>query len=149
MQARNLDWDMESLIPLTRQVDFARGERVLFTATTWLGFVGVSTGMRRGGAGWSVALNYRKEGGWLAQNVYSALSGSAVSFFAMRRVLQSTDSYREAVRQLSQWPFIGPAYLILAGSKRCVWDGWRMSALSPSRTWSPHDHTQSNHHTRT
>ena len=43
--ARNMDWEMEFLRPLTIEVEFVKGGHPLCIATTWVGYVGVLTGM--------------------------------------------------------------------------------------------------------
>lgn len=40
-----MDWGMEFLKPLTIEVDFVKGGRSQYVATTWVGYVGVLTGM--------------------------------------------------------------------------------------------------------
>lgn len=41
---RTMDWGMEWLRPLTIEVDFIRGGKTQYVATTWVGYVGVLTG---------------------------------------------------------------------------------------------------------
>jgi hypothetical protein len=41
---RTMDWGMEFLRPLTIEVEFTKGGRTLYVATTWVGYVGVLTG---------------------------------------------------------------------------------------------------------
>jgi hypothetical protein len=41
---RTMDWGMEFLRPLTIEVDFVKGGRTQYLATTWVGYVGVLTG---------------------------------------------------------------------------------------------------------
>jgi hypothetical protein len=57
--ARTLDWDMPKLQELTIDVDFVRGGRIVYTATTWAGYIGVLTAQRAGR--YAVAVNYRDE----------------------------------------------------------------------------------------
>jgi hypothetical protein len=55
--ARTLDWPMPMLRRMTIQVRFLRDRRVLYHATTFVGYTGVLTAMRPGG--FAVAVNYR------------------------------------------------------------------------------------------
>ena len=58
LHLRTMDWDMPALAALTCEVDFVRGGALLFRATTWVGYVGVLTGLKPGA--FSVAVNYRR-----------------------------------------------------------------------------------------
>jgi len=49
-----MDWDLELLKDLTIIVDFKYSGQIMFTATTWVGYVGVFTGMKP--FGYAVAL---------------------------------------------------------------------------------------------
>ena len=44
LHIRTMDWDMTELKKLTIEVDFIKNGNVLYTATTWAGYVGVLTG---------------------------------------------------------------------------------------------------------
>jgi len=54
---RTMDWNLECLRELTIHVDFVKGGRTLYSGTTWAGFVGLLTGMRR--SEYSVSVNFR------------------------------------------------------------------------------------------
>jgi hypothetical protein len=58
LHIRTMDWEMPQLAPLTVEVEFQRGGRVVATATTWAGYVGVLTGVRAGA--FSASVNYRR-----------------------------------------------------------------------------------------
>ena len=50
--------EMDCLSSLTLEVDFVQAGELVFSATTWAGYLGVLTGVR--GGGYSVSVNYRR-----------------------------------------------------------------------------------------
>lgn len=54
-------------------VDFQKNNQTICKATTWVGYVGILTGMRIQN-GYSVSVNFRHTGGTLATNLKTALS---------------------------------------------------------------------------
>ncbi|VBB18291.1 hypothetical protein YASMINEVIRUS_754 [Yasminevirus sp. GU-2018] len=55
---RTMDWDLDLLKDLTIIVDFTKNNQVLFSATTWVGYVGIFTGVKQDV--FAVSLNYRR-----------------------------------------------------------------------------------------
>lgn len=45
---RTMDWEMPELKPLTKEFEFVRGGQVVFRSVSWIGYVGIFTGVRRG-----------------------------------------------------------------------------------------------------
>ncbi len=58
---------------LCLDVDFQKNGQTIFKATTWVGYVGILTGMRVQN-GYSVSVNFRHTGGGLTTNLKTALS---------------------------------------------------------------------------
>ena len=54
-------------------MDFQRKGQSVLKATTWIGYVGILTGMRTGN-GYSVSVNYRRTDGTFHNNLKTALS---------------------------------------------------------------------------
>jgi hypothetical protein len=54
-------------------VDFQKKGETIFKATTWVGYVGILTGMRVEN-GYSVSVNFRHTGGALTANLKTALA---------------------------------------------------------------------------
>ncbi len=54
-------------------VDFQKNGQTIFKATTWVGYVGILTGMRVPD-GYSVSVNFRHTGGSLTTNLKIALA---------------------------------------------------------------------------
>jgi N-acylethanolamine-hydrolysing acid amidase len=63
---------------LNLDVDFQRQGKSIFKTTTWIGYVGVLTGMRMH-QGYSVSVNFRHTGGNLSNNLKAALTRYADS----------------------------------------------------------------------
>ena len=53
-----MDWDLPILKELTIQINFKRRDKTVFTGTTWVGYIGVLTGMKA--RAFSVSINYRQ-----------------------------------------------------------------------------------------
>lgn len=83
-----MDWGMEWLRPLTIEVDFRRGGETQYVATTWVGYVGILTGMffsmkrnMRSKScllgmrpyGYSVSVNFRVTSGAYWKNIKKAI----------------------------------------------------------------------------
>ncbi len=58
---------------LCLDVDFQKNDQTIFKATTWVGYVGILTGMRVQD-GYSVSVNFRHAGGALTTNIKTALA---------------------------------------------------------------------------
>ncbi|CAF3257544.1 unnamed protein product [Rotaria socialis] len=71
MHIRTMDWEFDFLKPLTIDVDFQENDQTVFKATTWIGYVGILTGMRVQN-GYSVSVNFRHAGGQLTTNLKTA-----------------------------------------------------------------------------
>lgn len=118
---RTMDWPMEQLIPLTCEVDFVRGGRVLFSATTWPGYVGVMTGIKPDA--FSLSVNYRRTdrgaSNMLKEVIWNMVMGLANSWpvsFLVREVLEQDISYAAAVESLQQSRLMAPTYITVAGT---------------------------------
>jgi hypothetical protein len=87
---RTLDWGMDALRRVLVQFEYVRGpdyETVLATNITYIGFVGVLTGVRRG---LSVSLNFRPnhdESGWLGDLRF--YGGHVLVMLGLRRSISS------------------------------------------------------------
>lgn len=120
---RTMDWEMPQLAALTIEVDFVRAGQILFTATTWAGYVGVLTGMKPNA--FSVSVNYRRtaEGdrNTMARNIFTNLSRGALGAwpvaFLIREVMESPEAYEfsSAVAALQASSLMAPTYITVAG----------------------------------
>jgi beta subunit of N-acylethanolamine-hydrolyzing acid amidase len=112
---RTMDWDLDVLEPLTVEIDFVLDNRVLFSATTWVGCVGVFTGVKPNC--FSSSINFRISDGTILQNVKRGLGRSWPVSFLMREVLESAQSYEQAVAFLANSHVMAPCYIVVAGTK--------------------------------
>lgn len=119
---RNLDYSLVGLLRnMTITVDFQKGGKVVYTGTTFAGYIGLLTGQKP--HGYTISLDERDRGGaWM--NVLEALTNGlgAVTSFHIRDVLGNEDfDYEDALVFLADKPLIAPCYLIIAGTE--PWQG--------------------------
>jgi hypothetical protein len=112
---RNMDWSevsgSDNLRHLTTQIDVYKDDQLLFKCTTWLGFVGVLTGIRCQRVDdntWypmTISLNYRKEGRSKLNNIFKILRNYNPCSFAIRRVLEN---YK---KNITNYKLVAPCYI--------------------------------------
>mmetsp|Transcript_43988 Transcript_43988/g.61828 ORF Transcript_43988/g.61828 Transcript_43988/m.61828 type:complete len:449 (-) Transcript_43988:44-1390(-) len=115
LHARTMDWEMEFLRPLTVNLEFYRGDEVVFSGPSWVGYVGMLTGVRSGE--YSISVNFRISNGTFWDNVKKAISKSWPIGFLVRDILSRTKTYDNAVARLVDSPVIAPTYFMIAGSQ--------------------------------
>jgi N-acylethanolamine-hydrolysing acid amidase len=114
---RSMDWTMPSLMPLTLNVQFMKDNKIVFTGTTWCGYVGLLTGMRHDG--YAISINYRRcKDGSLLSNLWSAVTSCFPISFLVREVLETFDNYKDAVTALTKTDLIAPCYITVSGINR-------------------------------
>ncbi len=114
---RTMDWQLSLLKDLTIQVEFISRGKVMFKATTWVGCVGIFTGMKPGA--FAISLNYRRTNDSLFLNIIKTITYSWPSSFLIREVLTECNTYNEAVNVLSNSELIAPCYLTIASADHC------------------------------
>lgn len=110
---RTMDWDMQQLKNLTIQVDFVKNNKIIYTATTWAGYVGIMTAVKPGVC--TIALNYRRTNNSILTNFYNTMMGSWPVGFLIRHVIETDLSYEQIVKHLSNSSLISPCYLTISG----------------------------------
>lgn len=110
---RTMDWEMPELKELTINVEFVRGDKHIFSATTWAGYVGVMTGLKAGVC--TLALNYRNSGDSIFTNLNRSINGAWPVGFLMRHLLETETSYDKIKHYLEISPLISPCYLTIGG----------------------------------
>lgn len=116
---RNLDYDIPHLQDLTIYVRFLRGGKLMYEGTTYAGYIGISTGMKRGA--FSLSQDQRDTGTPVWENLIEFLiqKGKAAAYpFLFRDVLATIDDYDTALEVLQETPMMAPAYAILAGASK-------------------------------
>lgn len=111
---RTMDWDMEFLKPLTIEYEFVRKGKVVYTAASWAGYVGIFTAMKPGA--YSCSVNFRvTSSGTFWDNFKKTLNAAWPCGFLLRHVFETTDTMDEAVAILTQAPLIAPTFFTIAG----------------------------------
>lgn len=115
---RNMDFELECLRDLAIEVEFKRQGNVIAVCNTWVGCVGVLTGMRSGG--WGVAVNFRYLNNYPIWNITQMLTRNEPVEFLMRRILcaETEIPFTETIKLLSSIGLISPAYIILCGKQK-------------------------------
>lgn len=110
-------WDIaEKLRAITSKVHFVKDGKVLFNATTYIGYAGVFEGMKTGS--FSTSLNTRFDTklygaliNWITGRDRKGVFGALL----VRDVLAENATYDEAVHRLNSTQLVGPGYLTVAG----------------------------------
>lgn len=110
---RTMDWDLPVLKKLTIIVDFTRNDKVLFTACTWVGHVGVFTGMKKNK--FAISLNYRRVYNSFGLNILNTVLYRWPTGFLIREVLTNSSSYFETIDMLKNASLISPCYFTIVG----------------------------------
>jgi len=115
LHARNLDYSIGGLRNITIQVDFQRGGQTIFTGTHFAGYVGILSGMRKGG--WSITVNERdRDGeGSVIDNILHLFKGAHSLGFTLRNMLETNKTFTEALQAASTVHLMAPVYLTMAG----------------------------------
>ena len=75
---RNMDWAADFLRPLTVRLRFYRGDKLLYEAVSWAGYLGILTAVKPGK--YAVAVNFRQEA---KETVAGMLWGASQNFLHM------------------------------------------------------------------
>ena len=115
---KNMEWKLtEALRPLVINVDVQRGGKTLYYSTSYAGFAGVITGMRKGAFSISVDTRFdNKFDMGLIKWILGDKSKAELTF-TVRSVLEdpAMTSYSKAYSYLKNVTMIGPSYIIIGG----------------------------------
>jgi len=123
VHGRNMDYDFPFKMPdgrllnwpdITYQAVFVRGGEPLIKATSWPGAIGFHTAMRIGG--WSFEQNTRAEDNEWHANLKAAQLGGQAYQLVVRKVMESTGDFKEALRMLASTRYMAPSYFVLSGA---------------------------------
>lgn len=115
---RNLDYSFTSALRnMTIIVDFEQNGKVIYTGTTFAGFVGLLSGQKP--HGYTITLDERDQGKWWMNAMEALVAGAkGVASFRIRDALANPDmTFEDAVRYLADEPLIAPCYIIVGGTK--------------------------------
>ena len=133
LHGRNLDYSYSWLKNLTVELDFQRGGQTAFKGTSFVGYVGLLTGMLPGSH--AVSLDERDQGNvW--ENAFAALAenGKALGM-TIRETFEQGMSFDEAVSSLQKTHFIAPAYIIVSGTQGNEGVVITRDRFEPVNTW--------------
>jgi N-acylethanolamine-hydrolysing acid amidase len=112
---RTMDWGMDLLADLTIEIEFVKGGKTLYIATTWAGYVGILTGIKP--SNFSVSVNFRVTGDSMWTNIKKAATACWPIGFLLREVFESAPDYDTAISWLSNSKLIAPCYFTVCGTK--------------------------------
>ena len=107
---RTLDWDLPELNKLLIKVFFVRGGKILYEGYTFVGMVGLLTGMRPGA--FAISFNFRKS----RKRNWSLPSFSNYAGILFRQTLEKRRHFADACVQLHCTKMNGSGYIILSGT---------------------------------
>jgi hypothetical protein len=118
LHGRNLDYDFtKEMGPLFVDANFTRNGTLVHQATFLVGYVGHTTGMRRGK--FAISVNQRKTlNGSINDNIFEMFHRGAMPMsWLVRRTLENATSWTEAVDLLSNKTLAAPVYFIVSGTR--------------------------------
>lgn len=111
--ARTLDWDNPMLREMVINVDYMKNNKLIFTCTTFPGFIGLLTAQKH--KEYAVCVNFRIEVDE-DENESESDSFRWPIGLLVRHSLESCSSYSSAVTLLSSAPLLAPCYFIVIGA---------------------------------
>lgn len=111
-------WIVDVLKEFIINVDFHKGGKSLYKATTAVGFVGILHAVKPGKFAWS--MDARRKGGNIALNLLEMALGAGVRTPEQhaRYVFETEDSYSTAKDALANTEIVNPVYYILSGVEK-------------------------------
>merc|ERR1712032_1348510 len=98
-------------------INVVKGGKSLYNMTSYVGYVGLLTGVKAGG--FSISVNTRFDGHldqFLVMWLLGKYDGNFLSF-KTRLVMESNETYNAALQALTHYKAMGPAYVILGGAQ--------------------------------
>lgn len=114
IHGRNLDYPFQPYLGnLTVRFEFYRNGSLLYLGDGIAGYLGLATGLRPNGFG--ISINERNHGD-LLPTVYEVLFRNTFSVpFFVRKVLETAENYKTAVKMLISEEIAAPVYLTISG----------------------------------
>jgi acid ceramidase len=115
---KNDTWPVSELLrPLIVNVENMRGGKVAYKTVTFVGFVGLITGVRPGGLSMSLNERFEPEGGFvgLFEWILNIDRTQKWPTFLGREILDSNMTFDEALVGLSKPTLLAPLYYIVGG----------------------------------
>ncbi|KAI5702678.1 hypothetical protein M8J75_002944 [Diaphorina citri] len=116
---KNQTWlTTEYLRPLVVNVDFVKNKEVLFSTTTFAGYLGILTALKRNKFSLTINERFKLNGGYigLTEWILGRRNHRWMGLLT-RQVMEEADSFKAAQKMLIEPDLIAPVYFILAGTK--------------------------------
>ena len=114
LHGRNLDYVVpRAMRELVANIEFMRDGKLLYRATTFIGYFGVLTGVKPGA--FAISLDQRAAHGSFWWNIANAAIGHTGNTFAIRKAFETYSNYEETVQYLCEVPLITDSYYIISG----------------------------------
>lgn len=114
---RTMDWDDNTLRPLTMELNITKGGHSIATATTWAGFIGFMTIVKHDMC--SISVNYRRsdiKSLYYPLNLVYMIQGRlSVSYLVREAVLGEYPTYLDILDHLEMTPISVPCYITMTG----------------------------------
>jgi hypothetical protein len=116
---RTMDWDLESLNPLTINLNVVKNGVIIYQATTWVGYVGILTAVKNDWYGLSI--NYRRSyENTMWDNLKACLSMRYPIGYLVRDIFDNQLSHRDAINILKTTYLIAPCYITVIKKRRNI-----------------------------
>nr|DBA28762.1 TPA: hypothetical protein GDO54_009065 [Pyxicephalus adspersus] len=113
---RNLDYAFPDILKnLTLDLDFIQNGKIVYTGTTFLGYVGLWTGQSPNK--FTVSGDARAKGKWWENAISAFFKRSSPVSWLVRDALHNARDFRDAALQLSKTPIIADTYYIMGGTQ--------------------------------
>lgn len=117
LHGRNLDYSIPGMRAVQIQAKFTRRGRVIYTGSTFLGYVGLPTGMRPGS--FSISLNQHMGSTASTRSLARLLlfrNGREFVSFFFRDLLEQQPTFSDALQVARTTKLFSPAYITMAGT---------------------------------
>jgi hypothetical protein len=114
---RTMDWPLKFLNKLTVQLEFVKDGRLLYSATSWAGYIGILTAVVPEKYG--LAVNYRRtqnitstamlQNTWKMMNMYWPIG------YLIRDICENEHSYDQMISILKKAKIVSPCYITICG----------------------------------
>lgn len=114
---RTMDWPMELLNDLTVDLEFYRGGKVIFKATSWVGYIGIATATVP--EKYSLAINFRLTQtpslSAIVQNLKNAVGMNWPIGYLIRHICENELNYDQMLVNICTANLITPCYVTICG----------------------------------
>lgn len=112
---RTMDWHDTFLRPLTANIKFIKNKKLIFEGTTWIGYVGILTGVKPNVG--SISINYRRtKDGNIWNNIFNTIQLKFPIGYLIRECLTNCNNYEHLKYCLETTDIVAPCYIILTGT---------------------------------